>query len=116
MENGADLGLVQTIREAVKEYNKYRSPESTAIVLEMKEDTLTIEFEGSYCETCGLNDWILDFKYVLEEHGVQAEVIGIKGDEDDIWNISERRIGVFRIKIPPQVTQGGKASQLKPSS
>ncbi|MEB3756304.1 MAG: hypothetical protein GSR79_05540 [Desulfurococcales archaeon] len=116
MERAVDLRLAKTIREAVKEYNRYRSPESTARLIEMNEDIVAIEFEGSYCETCGLNDWIIDFKYVLEDHGVQVEIIEIKGGEEDIWNTSGWRIGVFKVKAFPQVAQDGRASQLKLSS
>ena len=58
--------LEEIIRRAVEEYNRYRSPEAVARVLEFKEGSVLIEFSGTFCETCGVYDWLEDFIYELE--------------------------------------------------
>lgn len=62
------------IIDAIKNYNRYRSPEATAEIIGYKDNVLTVRFTGSFCFTCGVNDWIEDLKYVLEDHGVEAEI------------------------------------------
>ncbi len=80
--------------KALKEYNRIRAPEAIARLIDTKDDLLYIEFSGSYCETCGLYDWIEDFKYVLEDLGVKAEIVDVVEPEDPRDN---RRIGIFRV-------------------
>jgi hypothetical protein len=106
--------LARLVNEAIKIYNKYRSPESTAKLIEIKDNIVTIRFEGSYCETCGLNDWVVDFKYVLEDLGASSEILEIKGGEGDLWNTEGWRIGVFKITEIPPASRGGKASRREP--
>lgn len=82
------------IRRALDEYNRIRAPEAIAKLSKIDKDLLYVEFSGSYCRTCGLYDWIEDFKYVLEDLGVRAEIIDViepKNQDDD------KRIGIFRV-------------------
>ncbi len=81
-------------REAVKEYNRYRAPEAVARVVTRKGDTFYVSFDGSYCETCGLYDWIDDLKYVLEGKGVRAEIVKLVEPEGPA---GQRRVAAFRI-------------------
>ena len=98
MAGFVSLSLARLVHRAVGMYNRYRSPESTAKLVSIEGDVVTVRFEGSYCETCGLNDWVVDFKYVLEDLGVEAEVLEIRGGEEDLWNTSGWRVGVFRLR------------------
>ena len=91
------VGLKRLIDRAVELYNRYRAPEAVARVVAFTGDRLLVEFRGSFCETCGINDWVEDFKYVLEDVGVEAELVEVV-EPDDPFNVEEWRIGVFRIK------------------
>ncbi len=89
-----DEEVRRRIMEAIKTYNRFRSPEARAELVSIGDDKITVRFTGSFCETCGIRDWVEDLVYVLEDHGVEAELaayIEPPGDEDS-------RIGVFRIK------------------
>ncbi len=86
--------LKNIAKKALEDYNKIRAPEAVAKLLKIEENLLYIEFSGSYCETCGLYDWIEDFKYVLEDLGVKADIINVIEPEDPR---DDRRIGVFRV-------------------
>ncbi len=92
------LELARGVRRAIERYNRYRSPESTARLVSIEGDVVRVLFEGSFCETCGLNDWVVDFKYVMEDEGLDAELLEIVEPEDDLWNAENWRIGVYRIR------------------
>ena len=57
-------------------YNRYRSPEATAKLLKLEEDGFAIEFEGSFCQSCGVQDYFEDFVYELKglNNNVEAEI------------------------------------------
>lgn len=80
------------ISEAIDEYNRYRSPEAIAEIIDYKDNELIVRFTGSFCFTCGINDWIEDLKYVLEDHGVEAEITEI------IEESETSRVAKFRVK------------------
>ncbi len=83
------------ILEAIKTYNRFGSPEAKAILVAISGDKITVRFEGSFCETCGIRDWVEDLVYVLEDHGVEAELIAyIEPPNEENY-----RIGVFKIKL-----------------
>ncbi len=52
----------------------YRSPEARAEVLEMRDDVVIINFEGSFCDTCGVYDWIEDIVYEAEDFGIKLKI------------------------------------------
>ena len=79
------------IAEAIEEYNRYRSPEAIAEIIDYKDKDLTVRFAGSFCFTCGINDWIEDLKYVLEDHGVEAEIIEII-EENETGRVAKFRV------------------------
>lgn len=56
----------EIVRRAVEEYNRYRSPEAVARLVKVDDDGVLIEFSGTFCETCGVYDWLEDFAYELE--------------------------------------------------
>ncbi len=94
--------LEKFLAKAIKIYNKYRSPESTASLMEIGEDnTVKIKFEGSFCMTCGINDWVIDFKYVIEDLNGSCELIKIIEPEDPMSR-EQWRIGIFHIKKIPE--------------
>lgn len=66
--------LSKLILRTVEVYNRYRSPEATAKLLKLEEDGFTIEFEGSFCQSCGVQDYFEDFIYELESLSSAVEV------------------------------------------
>jgi len=87
--------LLDKIIEAIKTYNKYRSPEAYAELLSINNSVFKVKFTGSFCLTCGIRDWVEDLVYVLMDYGVEAELIEyIEPDNED----ENYRIGVFELK------------------
>ncbi len=86
--------LEEVIRDAINEYNRYRSPEATARLLKINNNHIIVEFTGSFCLTCGLIDWIEDLAYILEDKGLPVKLVDIKASEDtDTW----KRVGIFKL-------------------
>ncbi|MCY0868152.1 MAG: hypothetical protein OWQ48_02845 [Desulfurococcus sp.] len=81
---------------AVEAYNKVRSPEATARLVDVRDDEglAVIEFQGSFCLTCGVRDWVEDYKYVLISMGYEAELIDYLEPEGEEY----KRVGVFKVK------------------
>lgn len=90
-----NVKIEKIIARAVRLYNKYRSPEAISRIVKINENSVEILFEGHFCKTCAINDWIEDFKYVLEDMGIEAELENIiePSKSRENW-----RIGVFRLK------------------
>jgi len=86
--------VAKRFRLAIKKYNMYRAPEAEARIATRKGDTFYVVFDGTYCETCGLYDWIDDLKYVLEETGLRAEIVKLREPEGPTGS---RRIAAFRV-------------------
>ncbi len=84
------------VEQAINLYNRFRAPEAVAKLVDIHGDRITVKFEGNFCKTCGINDWVEDMKYVLEDLGVDAELVEIREPELP----EDYRVGVFRIKGP----------------
>jgi hypothetical protein len=83
--------IEMVVKKTVEEYNKYRAPEAIANILNIENDRVVVIFRGSFCETCGVYDWVEDLKYELENFNVNADIISIKEEKN-------QRIAVFRLK------------------
>lgn len=59
--------LEDAVVEAINEYNKYRSPEAKAKLVKISEKELILDFEGTFCRTCGVYDYFEDFIYELQK-------------------------------------------------
>lgn len=95
MTSEQQLGKI--ITEAISLYNRYHAPEATASEAKIDEASGIVEvvFEGSFCETCGIRDWVEDFAYVLKGMGVNAKLIKFIEPGN---NSETKRIGVFRVE------------------
>ena len=51
---------------AIREYNKYHSPEASASISEVTDEVFTLQFHGPFCQSCGIRDYFDDFVYDLE--------------------------------------------------
>ena len=45
--------LKDLVLRTIEVYNRYRSPETTATLFTMEKDGFVLDFEGSFCTTCG---------------------------------------------------------------
>lgn len=75
---------------AIEVYNRYRSQEATAKLLKLEKDSFIIEFEGSFCQSCGVQDYFEDFIYELE--GLSSAI------EIEIGEIEQTRPQSFEVK------------------
>ncbi len=83
--------LISKILMTVHEYNKYRSPEATAHILKIENNDVVIVFEGPFCDTCGVVDWIEDFIYEAENFNIKLKLIDVR----DIGTY--RKLAIFRV-------------------
>jgi hypothetical protein len=67
MEGITGTNLNQLLLRAIEVYNRYRSPEATAKLVVVEKDGFVIEFEGTFCLSCGVRDYFEDFIYELED-------------------------------------------------
>jgi len=61
------VNFKDSVLRAIKEYNRYRSPEAKAKLVKVGEKDLVLDFEGSFCRTCGVSDYLEDFVYELQK-------------------------------------------------
>ncbi|MFA5364060.1 MAG: hypothetical protein WC325_02635 [Candidatus Bathyarchaeia archaeon] len=59
--------LRSLVLKTVEVYNRYRSPEVTAKLVELENNGFVIDFEGTFCQTCGVKDYFDDFSAELED-------------------------------------------------
>jgi len=67
MKGVAGAHLNDLVLRAIEVYNRYRSPEATAKLVGMEKDGFIIEFEGPFCQSCGVKDYFEDFIHELED-------------------------------------------------
>lgn len=70
------------LEKAIKEYNKYRSPEATAKLVSINKKSLRIKFTGPYCRSCGFYDYFEDFVYVLKDFEIESQIDEVEETED----------------------------------
>lgn len=82
------------IRAAIEEFNKYRSPEAVAKLIDASGDLAIVKFSGPFCRGCGLYDYFDDLKIELErELGTEVEVLKIEGGGGESYLVTYRRKG-----------------------
>jgi len=69
--------LRRALERVIEEYNRFRSPEATARLLRLEGSRVEIEFEGPFCLTCGVLDWVEDLKYVAMDLGLELELLEV---------------------------------------
>ena len=58
--------LKNLVLRTIEVYNRYRSPETTAKLVAVEKDGFILDFEGSFCISCGVRDYFEDFICELE--------------------------------------------------
>ena len=86
------MGAREALERAVEEYNRYRRPEAVARLLRVEGDEALLEFTGSFCETCGVYDWLEDFVYEVRDLnlGLDAEIEACRRLSDDAFLVKIR--------------------------
>ena len=69
-------------KKSVEEFNRFRSPEASVKLVKIEGNSITVSFSGPFCVSCGIYDYFEDFIYVLEDHGINAEIVDIKAKGD----------------------------------
>jgi hypothetical protein len=57
---------IRTASAAIELYNKYRSPEVTARLISIDAAGMTLQFEGTFCNTCGFMDYFEDLIFEVK--------------------------------------------------
>jgi hypothetical protein len=70
----SQLELDELIRKTIILYNRYRSPEAVAKLVQVSPETVTIAFSGSFCYSCGVIDYIEDFAHEFKILTDKAEL------------------------------------------
>lgn len=96
--------LREEILKAIETYNRYRSPEAYAKLIASKNEEVIVKFEGIFCQTCGVRDWIEDLVYIFMDYGLNAELIAYI---EPVNNRDNYRIGIFKIKNSNNIFGGG---------
>jgi len=65
LESGSDH-MRDIVLRTIDIFNRYRSPEVTTKLVKINKDGFTLDFEGSFCTSCGVRDHFEDFIYELE--------------------------------------------------
>lgn len=77
------------VLRAIENYNRYRSPEAVAKLVETGEGYVVIDFTGSFCFTCGVYDWFEDFIYELRqiEERYRVEISSVVKNDYDSFRV-----------------------------
>ena len=62
----SQLELEDLVRKAIALYNRFRSPEAIAKLVNVSPENVTVAFSGSFCYSCGVLDYIEDFIHEIK--------------------------------------------------
>ena len=71
------MRTMEKISKVIEEFNRLHGNETHAKLKEIKGEEVIIEFEGSFCKTCGLFDYFEDIKWEAMGFGIIVEPIEI---------------------------------------
>ncbi|ANF23311.1 hypothetical protein [Thermococcus piezophilus] len=74
---------MEILKKVLEEFNRLHGSEAQARIVKRKDDEVIIEFEGSFCATCGLYDYFDDIKWEAMEFGLNIELVEIIAAEED---------------------------------
>ena len=65
--------MKEKILEAIAEFNKYHGIEAQLNFVSLKKN-LVVQFSGHMCFTCGVNEYVEDFRLLLEDRKIKAKL------------------------------------------
>ncbi|ADT83511.1 hypothetical protein [Thermococcus barophilus] len=74
---------MEILKRVIKEFNKYHGSEAQAKIIKAERDEVIIEFDGSFCKTCGLYDYFEDIKWEAMNFGLNIEPVEIIESEEE---------------------------------
>ena len=60
------MNAKKAVEKTIEEYNKYRRPVAIAKLKDFEDDVAVIEISGTFCQTCGIYDYLEDFIYEMD--------------------------------------------------
>jgi hypothetical protein len=66
--------LEEIIRRSILLYNRFRSPEATAKLVNVTPERITVAYSGSFCYSCGVVDFLEDFVHEFKMLTDKAEL------------------------------------------
>ena len=74
----SQLELRGLVRKAVASYNRFRSPEAIAKLVQVSPENVTIAFSGSFCFSCGVLDYFEGFIHYFKILTDKVELKSVK--------------------------------------
>ena len=68
---------MEILKRVIEEFNKYHGSEAQAKIIKVEDDEVIIEFNGSFCKTCGLYDYFEDIKWEAMRFGLNIEPVEV---------------------------------------
>jgi hypothetical protein len=101
MEVKSGTNLKAAVFRAIEVYNMYRSPEAIAKLVALEKEGFVIDFEGSFCISCGVRDYFEDFIYELETINKQfrAELVETKPTGSQSFRVQYRIRDSFSVEV-----------------
>lgn len=81
--------LDELVLKAITVYNKYRSPEVTAKLVGVEKKGFILEFEGTFCQSCGVTEYFEDFIFDLEDiaRSLRVEIKAIESNNPQSFRV-----------------------------
>ena len=97
MESIVSSELNKLVLRTIEVYNRYRSREATAKLLKLGKNGFVIEFEGGFCQSCGVQDYFEDFIYELKalRSDIEVEIREIEQTSPQSFKVQYRVKGGF---------------------
>ncbi len=95
----------EKLEEVLREFNRFHGSEADARILKREGDEVIIEFEGSFCATCGLYDYFDDIKWEAMDFGLELEPLEVLEAEEDEFEHG-RYVVRYRLGRRPTIGMG----------
>jgi hypothetical protein len=101
MNGTVGTNLKDAVLRAIEVYNMYRSPEATAKLVAVEKDGFVIDFEGEFCNSCGVRDYFEDFICELETISKQfrAELAETKPTGSQSFRVQYQLRDSFSVEV-----------------
>jgi len=85
--------MIENIRKALDNFNKNKSNEVSASLIESDNHKIKVKFSGNLlCDTCCLNDYFEDLTYNFKDNGINNKVKWINVDNSHLNYVVEYEI------------------------
>ena len=94
---------MEALERVLEEFNRLHGSEARVRVVEAGENEVILEFEGSFCATCGLYDYFDDIKWEAMDLCLKLDPVEVlEAEEDDFEHgryVVRYRVGKSRPRI-----------------